>query len=117
MRMDVRFRTAQPSDRGILRSLLIRSYQPLKDLNEAPWVPSEAMWWEYDDYVFDHREQLDGTILLTEVDETVVGFCTFAVRGGRGSHHRAQLRVARGVARAWGRGRSTRSCGAVSPWA
>jgi GNAT superfamily N-acetyltransferase len=65
------------SDRGILEELLTRSYQPLRDLNEPPWIPGEGMWQDYDDRIFDNLVKTDECVFLTESNYTVVGFASF----------------------------------------
>ena len=58
-------------------TLLTRSYQPLKELNEFPWIPSDSMWKEYDDHIFEDLAKTDEIVSLTELDGIVVGFFSF----------------------------------------
>ena len=73
-------RPINSADRGLLRKLLTRSYQPLKELDESPWIPSDSTWQEYDDYIFDNLGKAEEQVFLTEVNGTAVGFFSFTVR-------------------------------------
>ena len=73
--MNLTFRNVREDERGILCDLLERTYRPLKDLNEHPWIPADDLWQSYDDQVFDNlSEEL---IMLTELDRSVVGFASY----------------------------------------
>ncbi len=71
------YRYITSSDRGILQEILTLSYQPLKDLNEAPWIPDDDLWKDYDHHIFDHLDRTDESVFVTEWDQTIVGFASF----------------------------------------
>lgn len=73
-------REIRPSDRGTLKELLTRSYQPLKELNEPPWVPGDGMWHDYDDRIFGNLARIDECVFLTESDHPIVGFASFTCK-------------------------------------
>jgi RimJ/RimL family protein N-acetyltransferase len=77
--MNLTFRDIQSSDRGLLKDLLVQSYQPLKDLNEHPWIPGDDLWQDYDDHVFDNLGHEAEHVFLTEMDGGIVGFASFRI--------------------------------------
>ena len=77
MQLRLKFRDIQETDRGILVEILTRSYRPLKDLNEFPWIPGESMWQEYDDHVFDNFGRAGECVFVTELDNRIVGFASY----------------------------------------
>lgn len=77
MELRLKFRDIRETDRGILVEILTRSYRPLKDLNEFPWIPGESMWQEYDDQVFDNFERARECVFVTELDNRIVGFASY----------------------------------------
>lgn len=79
--MNLTFRNIRAEERGILRTILEAAYAPLKALNEPPWIPSDDLWQEYDDHVFEDLDDSDEDILLTEIDGTAVGFASFTTHG------------------------------------
>ena len=77
MQLRLKFRDIHEGDRGILVEILTRSYQPLRDLNEFPWIPGESMWQEYDDHVFDNLGRTGECVFVTELDNRIVGFASY----------------------------------------
>ena len=38
----LKYRDISKVDRGVLSEILARSYQPLKDMDEFPWIPGDT---------------------------------------------------------------------------
>ena len=79
--LHLKYRDICEPDRGVLSEILTRSYQPLKDLDEFPWIPGDSMWQSYDDYIFDNLGKTDECVFLTEMDSRIVGFASFTHEG------------------------------------
>ena len=82
--MDWGFRDIEPDDKGILERLLTRSYLALKELNEVPWIPDDAIWQVYDDCIFGRLGSTNEEVFLTDVDGGIVGFASFSFEGTSG---------------------------------
>ena len=79
--MHLKYRDISETDRGVLCEILTRSYQSLKDLDEYPWIPGDAIWQEYDDRIFDNLNNKAECVFLTEMDRRIVGFASFTHEG------------------------------------
>ncbi|GEM_PF-1995049 len=79
--MNLTFRDIRPDDRGVLLSILEQSYQPLKELNEPPWIPPDDLWAQYDTDVFESLDDPGEKIYLTQIEGVVLGFASFSTDG------------------------------------
>lgn len=76
------FRPVNPSDRGILASLLTESYADLLSAEPAIWEPEKATWAQFDREVFENPATLGRCVFLTHVGDNLVGFGSYDPRSG-----------------------------------
>ena len=78
--MRLRFTRPRVQQRGLIASMLKRSYTDLVELDQQHWGPEVPKWEEFDREVFEHPDTVGTCVLLTWSGDRLVGFASYDPR-------------------------------------
>jgi len=78
--MRLRFTRPRVQQRGLIASMLKRSYAELVELDQQHWGPEVPKWEEFDREVFQHPETVGACVFLSWSGHQVVGFASYDPR-------------------------------------
>ena len=78
--MRLRFTRPRVQQRGLIASMLKRSYADLVELDQQHWGPEVPKWEEFDREVFEHPDTVGTCVFLTWSGDRLVGFASYDPR-------------------------------------
>ena len=78
--MRLRFTRPRVQQRGLIASMLKRSYADLVELDQQHWGPEVPKWEEFDREIFEHPDTVGTCVFLTWSGDRLVGFASYDPR-------------------------------------